>query len=278
MRNLCISKTTLLVIANLVTIAATFSQDRYYIPKGPITIMNESKNQLRTTIGYGEGFFIGLSYSITERISLSAEGFLQKEGRTIEGFAMASSRRLEIDDKMLQVGISWAGQIHFFNSDKFEVIFGATYSDVDRLSYILPETTSLREFTRADYTGIFAQWNMAWNNKRLEYIFCTRISASYFDEVNHTKSYLLHSSNTWADNSITNTWTNYMILTADPVFGIGYSLTKSLQCNLQCGLSLPLYQKIFVGDYFGFPWISTHKNMALLYKIGVQYKLDFGEK
>lgn len=265
MRKLLKRKLILYVVLNIIPLHAAVSQEGYHIPKAVMVPANDRPHQLHTETGYGEGFYIGLSYSVSNKFTILVDGFRQDERRTYKTI-FGSKRRTEISDFVLRFGLARSYPVNIQKISLFEVILGSAYSHVDRTSYFLPVNVLPKDYTETDYLSIFAQSNLVIAKNKYKVTFSLRISGSFYDKVLYYEIYSAPNKEKLE---------NFMILSADPAVSFNYTIIKNVELVSQAGLSMQISHNRFASEGPMSYSETEYKTMSLLYKIGIQYKLSF---
>ncbi|MCK4661669.1 MAG: hypothetical protein KAT68_02285 [Bacteroidales bacterium] len=259
-------KLLLYILITLMIYNKAVSQDGFYIPKPLITSINNQANQLQTSIGYGNGYFINASYSISKNISFIAGGFIQNETRKINTW-FGDKRNLEINNSVFLFGLTYSKQFDFWKFNIFEITIGTVFSEVDNISYFIASKDS-KLFTQTSYINVFPQFNLGIIKKKYKIIYSLRFSNSFYDEVIYYNSYSI-------DNKEKLNF--FSILSIDPALSFNYTIIKNIEFISQVGVSVPLYKNKFMGENIGdiTKKITISPLITSLYKLGILYKFNF---
>ncbi len=209
--------------------SVVFSQTEFFIPKALLMPFHNHKQQLYVSAGFGGGYDINVSYSMSNHFALFTTGTFNNGVRKRTSF-FSDRYNIIKHDQVLTYGIGYFKQPKG-KLNVLESYAGYGTNKVNNYRYFTTEP-DIVSFTQANYTNVFWQVNVGRKTAKREWSFMGRFS--YFTY----KNILFYDSTEFRISEKMNK-TNAKGLNFDPAVCYGY-VFKRFSINGQLGLSIPL--------------------------------------
>lgn len=234
--------------------------------------MHTQKQELNSSVGFGGGIDINLSYSILDNIALFATSSFNKEDkRSISLFGDNISKHK--NDKAFTFG---GGYFKKKRKHIYELYFGYGHYRVNNYEYFSEAIDLGVRHTDADYSNIFGQFNIGNIIGKNAFTFSTRISYNFYH------NFLFYETTDLTFSS--NKYSNLRGFNVDPTIDFLIKINPVI-LNLQGGFSIPL-SKARVVQYdlentynpIRSPFETSEVLVAFFGRIALQYKLELHKK
>lgn len=253
-----------------------FTQKEFYIPNALLIPLHDQQQQLHTSIGFGGGYDINLSYALFNHFAIFGTGTLNKGTRKRTSF-FGDRYNIVKDDYAFTYGLG------YFKKQKGILNILETYAGygkykVNNYWYFPGDLELGATFSKAHYWNIFWQFNVGKKTEKYEFGVAGRLSYSKYKD--------MQFYDTQANvNYIKRSYVNLSSVNFDPAFGFGLEL-KKIFINAQAGLSIPLNKaKVTAVETDTFPdqtiileGNTTEVLYAFIGRISLQYNFNFIHK
>lgn len=247
-----------------------------YVANALLIPLHDQKGQLQVRAGWGGGYGLEVSYSLTNHIALFSTAKLDWGARNHTTF-LGSTYVQHNNNRLLQSGIGYFKQFDRRYLNRMELYTGVGASSIDNYWYYAGGSGS-KEFTRARYRTAFSQFNVGKKGRRSDIAFGARLAYSryldfaYYD--NHPNMRYIRYR-----------YEQVRVMTLEPAVSYGYRW-KKFKAAVQGGVALPLATSkanlVAVHTTDAGATVQSIQEKpplgALLGQISLQYRFDLGKK
>ena len=247
-----------------------------YIANALLTPLHDQRGQLQVRAGWGGGYGLDVSYSVTNHIALFSSAKL--DGGTRNHTTILGSTYVQHNNNhVLQGGLGYFKQFDRRYLNRVEMYTGAGTSSVDN-SWYYTRLSDSKEFTRARYWTAFSQINLGKRGRSSDIIFGMRLAYSHYQDF----AYYDNHPNV---RYIRYRYEQVRVITLEPAVSYGYRW-RGFKAAVQGGVALPLATSeanlVAVHTTDAGSIVRSMKESpslgALLGQISLQYRFDLNKK
>jgi hypothetical protein len=272
-------KCRLLISACLFLIGTkSFSQHHYFKQRAFPIVSHDHKNQLSVSAGWGRGFDLGLSYSLSDHLSLFGSAAINEKLLKIWGFWYDTYRRM--NDRFYLSGLKYYTDL---KSDAFNRLnlYAAFSSTSTHQTWGSSNTIALdgsAPYTKTHYNSFYIGAEAISEKRKFEAAWTVRYCYSAY---NHFEYKNEGHDVSQAPDLIKNLGTHNL----ETYVSVGPKIGR-LKISGQIGMSFPLAkaygeQSFLFNQGSGTTVITTSipvDHTAFIARLGIQYNLDFSRK
>jgi hypothetical protein len=256
------------------------AQKNYFEQKAFPVIMHDHKNQLAVTVGCEKGFDLGLSYSLTNHISLFGSATMNKKLAVHSTFFDFVNIRM--NDHSYVSGLNYSMRIKSDLVKRLNIYTAFSSTTIDNYWNFVaagPLDELVSPYTKAKYNSVYLGADIVYDNKNMEVAWTLRYCNSNY-------GYLVFSDKTDPSSDAVSTANNLKSNNLETYVSVA-GKWKSFKICGQAGYSRPLKDPYAsqTDSWSVGPTVYVFTNRELynqasgIGRLSIQYNFDFrGEK